>query len=557
MVRGEGSLHPEVMASGQGTVGRAAKEALAVVESHGREGAESELGMPLRSGASLLGVLHLVHPDPDFFRQGDLGLVEALGMQGMIALRGMSSLGALESLLRALTKVASHIQTTDGNLSLWLRLVLTGITSRQGLCYTRAMVFRISGLGRQVEGLGAVGPWDGVAAKKDWERAVEIEKGCLDGGKVLDEFLERAAQHERDVMAGKPRERLDAAIRTTLELPADAMDLVLEISADPLQGIRRTGDHVIEWLLAGIGLEGFGKANGFVILPLKTGGADGPSGFILADREFQGDPAPIERVDVRNLEAFAEMAALAMSSDSLRSTLSDAHKRKEWESYFVRAMHSLGGALYDVGSQVREWDDSVKTGIALPGQLEAIAKRLRDGHEKLGQIVTSLKDYSQPAMVSFGQVKLREVARSVAEGQADVVLEECAEDPVISGDASRLKEALQNLVTNSREALDVVPPEERRPIEVGLRVDGKWAMIEVRDEAGGFSDKIRNSIGLEWNSTKGKGRGMGLPIVKRVVEGHGGELRVNFTRARGSSILIRLPICQVGGGASNAEIATG
>jgi two-component system, LuxR family, sensor kinase FixL len=175
----------------------------------------------------------------------------------------------------------------------------------------------------------------------------------------------------------------------------------------------------------------------------------------------------------------------------------------------------------------------------------------------LGQIVTSLKDYSKPAMVSFGKVRLREVVRSVAEGQGDVVLEECAENPVISGDATRLKEALRNLVTNSREALAVVPSEERKPIEVGLRVDGKWAMIEVRDEAGGFSDMIRNSIGLEWNSTKGKGRGMGLPIVKRVVEGHGGELRVDSTRTRGSSILMKLPIYQEEGGASNAETTTG
>lgn len=82
-------------------------------------------------------------------------------------------------------------------------------------------------------------------------------------------------------------------------------------------------------------------------------------------------------------------------------------------------------------------------------------------------------------------------------------------------------------------------------------------MIEVTDEAGGFSDEIRNSIGLEWNSTKGKGRGMGLPIAKRIVEGHGGEFRVDSTRTRGSSILMKLPIYKEEGGASNAETATG
>jgi signal transduction histidine kinase len=358
-------------------------------------------------------------------------------------------------------------------------------------------------------------------------------------------------------VAGKPREQLDETIRRTHEMPAEVMDLVREVSGDPLQGKRRPGDPVLARFLTRIGLEGFGKSNGFVILSLKAGGVDVASGFILADREFQGDPAPIERVDVRNLEAFAEMAALAMSSDSLRNTLSDEHKREEWKRYFRRTMHTLGGALYDVGSPVSEWDRSVKVGTALPGQMEPIVKRLQAGLEKLGQIVTSLKGYSQPAMVSFGKVNLRVVVRNVAEGQGDVVLEECDEDPVISGDVRRLEEALRNLVTNSREALLAVPVGERLPIRVGLRVDGKWAMIEVTDEAGGFSDEIRNSIGLEWNSTKGKGRGMGLPIAKRIVEGHGGEFRVDSTRTRGSSILMKLPIYKEEGGASNAETATG
>lgn len=554
MISGEAPLHPDAVASGQGVVGRAAKEAVSAMESHGPAGAASELGMPLRSGTSLLGVLHLVHPDPEFFRGADLGFVEALGLHGMTAFRSMSSLGALESLLQALTKVASRVQTTDGNLSLWLRLVLTGITAKQGLGYTRAMVFRVSPGFRQVEGLGAVGPWDGDMAKDAWDAAVEIERESGTGGKILDELLARAAQYERDVMAGKPREKLDRTIRGTFELPAEVLDLVREISGLPLQGIRKPGDRVIERLLAEIGLEGFGKTHGCVILLLKAGGVDG---FILADREFQTDPAAIERVDVRNLEAFAEMAALAMSSDSLRNILSDEHKRKKWESYVARTMHTLRGAL-DVCSRVSECDDSVKTGTALPEQLGAIGKRLQDDHEKLGQIVTSLQDYSRPAIVSFGKVRLREVVRKVTEGQSDVVTEECGEDPVISGDAGRLEEALRNLVTNSREALAAAVPVQPRPaIRVDLRVDGKWAIIEVRDEAGGFPDKIRNSIGLEWNSTKGDGRGMGLPIVRRVVDGHGGELWLDPTPARGSSILMKLPICNEAGGASNAETATG
>ncbi len=553
-VRGNESLHPQAVASGQGVVGRAASGPSPAIEIHGPQGAASELGIPLRSGASLLGVLHLVHPDPDFFRDADRGLVEALGMQGMIALRSMSSIEALESLVQALTKVAASVQTTDGDLSLRLRLVLTGITAKQGLGYTRAMVFRVGANGRQVEGLGAVGPWDGGEAERFWKATDGIETESRAARNTLDELLARAAQYERDVMAGKSRETLDLAIRRPFELPAQIAGLLREISAEPLRGIRKPGDSVMEPFLSDLRLEAFGKRRGFVILPLKAGVADG---FILADREFQDDPAAIARVDVGNLGAFAEMAALAVSSDNLRNTLSDEHKREDWDRYFRSTMHTLNGALSDARSPVSEWETLLDGGMPLPGQFQESVKQFRERIERLRRIVTSLQDYSRPAIVSFGKVKLRDVVRKAVEGQPDVDLRLCAEDPVISGDAGRIEEALRNLVTNSHEALGSLPVESRLPITVSLRIDGKWAMIEVRDEAGGFPDNIRNSIGLEWNSTKGKSRGMGLPIVKRVVAGHGGEFLVHTTPARGSSILVKLPICQEAGGDSNAETAAG
>jgi len=229
----------------------------------------TQLAIPLQAEDELLGVVHMVHPEPNFFSEADYGVVEVLGMQAMIALRSHQFWRSLQEPLRALAKVASRLQRTDGDLSLLLRLVLTGVTASQGLGYTRAMVFRFDRSGEQMDGLAAVGPSDGEEARTDWSQFEASGKHEQDGQRMLDTLLDRAAQYERDVKAGKSRQALDWKVRKKIQTPPELMVLAREVANDPLQGVRRSNDPALRTLLSGLGLESGMHACAFTPLSLN------------------------------------------------------------------------------------------------------------------------------------------------------------------------------------------------------------------------------------------------------------------------------------------------
>jgi signal transduction histidine kinase len=67
----------------------------------------------------------------------------------------------------------------------------------------------------------------------------------------------------------------------------------------------------------------------------------------------------------------------------------------------------------------------------------------------------------------------------------------------------------------------------------------------VEDNGVGMSEPVRNNLFKRFFSTKGsKGTGLGLMVVQKIVEEHGGTIDVESVRGQGSSFLIRLPYVQ-------------
>jgi signal transduction histidine kinase len=106
-------------------------------------------------------------------------------------------------------------------------------------------------------------------------------------------------------------------------------------------------------------------------------------------------------------------------------------------------------------------------------------------------------------------------------------------------DAMRLLRVVQNLVTNSVEALDS-KPDGRVDIRAG--VNGKVFCMTVSDNGPGIPDVVRERI-FEPFVTHGKsgGTGLGMAIVRNVVTAHGGTITFETETGKGTTFLIQLP----------------
>jgi two-component system nitrogen regulation sensor histidine kinase NtrY len=111
--------------------------------------------------------------------------------------------------------------------------------------------------------------------------------------------------------------------------------------------------------------------------------------------------------------------------------------------------------------------------------------------------------------------------------------------PLLRLDGSQIKRVIINLVDNAIAAIS-----EKGPIEIGTFFDPatRRATLTVADTGAGVPASNRETIFAPNFSTKKKGSGLGLAIARRIVEDHGGEIRVEDNVPSGARFVIDLPV---------------
>ncbi|HZC77383.1 MAG TPA: ATP-binding protein, partial [Ktedonobacterales bacterium] len=170
--------------------------------------------------------------------------------------------------------------------------------------------------------------------------------------------------------------------------------------------------------------------------------------------------------------------------------------------------------------------------------------------DRLNRMVGDLLDYSRPLQPDLLPVPLRPLLEEAlaAAGkqlgppaeQVKVHLRVATEVATVRGDARLLRQALVNLFLNSYQAM----PRGGR-LEVRARraeLDGRPAAEVLMNDTGpGIPAAIGPRVFLPFFTTKATGTGLGLAVVKRIVEGHGGSIELGQPPV-GAEFRLRLPL---------------
>ena len=138
--------------------------------------------------------------------------------------------------------------------------------------------------------------------------------------------------------------------------------------------------------------------------------------------------------------------------------------------------------------------------------------------------------------IELTQPRWKDQAQSA--GQTIHMVTDLLPVPVIYGAEFAIREALTNLIFNAVDAMAT-----GGTITLSTRVDGQFIELLVNDTGGGLTEEVRRRIFEPFFSTKGVGgHGLGLAMVRGVVQQHGGTVEVESRPGQGTTFKIRLPI---------------
>ena len=113
--------------------------------------------------------------------------------------------------------------------------------------------------------------------------------------------------------------------------------------------------------------------------------------------------------------------------------------------------------------------------------------------------------------------------------------------PVIEADDVRLRQLIHNLIKNSLETIEGEGWIALRT-EYIEQPDRSWAEIAVEDNGKGIAAEVADNLFDPYVTTKNSGSGLGLAIVQKIVDEHGGSVRVEKSRRGGAKFSVRLPV---------------
>lgn len=114
--------------------------------------------------------------------------------------------------------------------------------------------------------------------------------------------------------------------------------------------------------------------------------------------------------------------------------------------------------------------------------------------------------------------------------------------PMVEADANRIRQLLHNLIRNAIESTSA-RPDGVIDIYLGLAENAKQNFVELKvsDNGAGIPEEMLDKLFEPYASTKTKGSGLGLAVVKRIVEEHSGRVFAENLPGHGASFVVRLP----------------
>ena len=214
--------------------------------------------------------------------------------------------------------------------------------------------------------------------------------------------------------------------------------------------------------------------------------------------------------------------------------------------------HELNQPLAAIVNNATAAMQYLEQGRLNPEQLQDILHDVVADGRRACDVMHNVRSAIKKGAAIRGRTNLNDLVKAVTHMiQPDAAAHLCkietslTEDlPPIEADPIQIQQAVINLVRNAFDAMREATP-SRRIVEIATAYNGDGGIgLSVRDYGSGISEATRERLFEQFFTTKEEGLGMGLAIVRSIVEAHGGTIMAENADGGGARFHFRLPIIE-------------
>jgi nitrogen fixation/metabolism regulation signal transduction histidine kinase len=228
-----------------------------------------------------------------------------------------------------------------------------------------------------------------------------------------------------------------------------------------------------------------------------------------------------------------------------------AQRAKAWGEVARRLAHEIKNPLTPIQLSAERLEHKLAARLAEGDQamLSKSVKTIVDQVDAMKRLVNEFRDYARLPQADLKPVDLNALVAEImhmyapAQGMVPVRTELDEQCPPVLGDAQQLRQIIHNLVQNAQDATEAAQIKRRAeklpaPEFEGVTIRTQWAStnqrvrLQIQDAGTGFSEQILHRAFEPYVTTKAKGTGLGLAVVKKIADEH--QAKVSLSNLEGT-----------------------
>jgi signal transduction histidine kinase len=256
-------------------------------------------------------------------------------------------------------------------------------------------------------------------------------------------------------------------------------------------------------------------------------------------------PSGLDEITFLSQEFDKMRAQNAASQGRLIEKLEESERLAAIGTLASSLAHEIRNPLNALSLQLAKYERSATKNA----EWQKFSSSMRGEIARLDKLVSDILDYARPLKLELESRNFKKLFDEIINIYGPVLESQkifwkydsrISEDFQMKCDANKMKQAILNLIKNSMEAMEA-GGEIIFNAETLDKAGRQWLKFTVSDSGSGFPEEIQSRLFDLFFTTKDKGTGLGLSMVRKIIDAHGGEIKIERRQPKGTSVTVFLP----------------